>query len=198
MKKLLRLVVVLALVSVGGSVWLFQSVHYVLFELKDAVDKQDLARVEQHCDLDRVAASILDFGQATVEANAEATAGAAGASVMKNLGGLFRAVTDGQTKKALKDDIRAAVAEGRAKELLGPFDLQQGFTALEGIDTPADGVRRVRFAGKCEGGPATIEVDFIRKDGGKFGLPTWQCVGMDKEAAARLARTCVANARAKG
>lgn len=197
MKKLFRLVVVLVLLAGGAYVWFLQSVHYVLFQLKDGLEKPDVGLVEQHADLDRVAAGILDFAEATFEVAAEDRLGSFGAALTKATTSLARGVGGGQAKVGLKDDIRAAIAEGKAQELMKPFSPLDGFAVLSGVERLSDTVTQVRFNGTCEGGPVTVGVDFERTKDGPYGLPSWRLVGLNKAEAHRLAQGCYANAEAR-
>jgi hypothetical protein len=195
MKKLLALVLI---VGVGGAAaygWFLQSVHHVLIELKQGVETPNLAQVDPYVDYERVGSSLLDYSQARAELAAEEAAGGIGKGIMGGLANLFRSVGEERAKRNLKDDIRATIAEGKFREIAQEFSPADGLAALASIDTLEDGTKRVTFKGECEGGPATVPIDFVRTEGGRYGLGTYKCIGLSKVNAKALATTCHEHAK---
>ena len=197
MKKLLFLVLV---VGVGGAAaygWFLQSVHYVLVELKQGVETPNLAQVDPYVDYDKVSTGLLDYGQARAELAAEDAAGGVGKEIMGGLASLFRSVGGKRAQRNFKDDIRATIAEGKWKEIVEEFSPADGLDAISGITTLDDGTKRITFNGACEGGPVQVPLDFVRVEGGPYGLGTFKCVGLSEANAKALATACHTHAQNK-
>jgi hypothetical protein len=198
MKKLLTLLVLVGVLGGGGYVWFNQSIFKTLLELRDAVEKADVARVEERADLDKFAENAVDFGAALGEAAAKDATGDAGAALVKGLTDIFRGGVQAQLKPQIKDEMRATIAEGKFPEIIGPFKPREGYDALSDIVTLSPTKKRVLIVGTCEDEPAIAEIDFDRVPKGPFDLlGTWKAVGMEQSAVKRLAEVCYAGAKKK-
>ena len=196
MKKLLTLMVVIAAGTAAAYAWYLQSVHHVLIELKQGVEKPNLAQVDPYVDYERIGSSLLDYSQARVELAAEEAVGGVGKGVVGGLANLFRSVGEARAQRNMKDDIRQSIAQGKFREIAEEFSPAEGLTAIASIETLGDGTKRVTFKGECEGGPATFALDFERiEGGGAYQLGTYRCIGLSKKNAEALAAVCHSNAR---
>ena len=190
MKKLMRLLVVLALLVGGGGMWFKQSIYFVMITLKDALAQGDVATVEQYADLDGFARAAVDFAQEMGTLAARDAGGSLGAGLFKGLTEIFKKPVSDQMVPELKDEIRASIADGTAVEVLGPFIPDEGFSAIGSV-ARSPGKRRVVLSGTCNGETALVEVDFLRVPKGPFDLfGTWKAVGIDRPAIGRLAEAC--------
>lgn len=196
MKKLLTLLVVIAAGTTAAYGWYLQSVHHVLIELKQGVEKPNLAQVDPYVDYERIGSSLLDYSQARAELAAEEAVGGIGKGVVGGLANLFRSVGEARAQRNMKDDIRQSIAQGKFREIAEEFSPADGLTAIASIETLGNGSKRVTFKGECEGGPATFALDFERvENGGAYRLGTYRCIGLSKKSAQALAAVCHSNAR---
>jgi len=196
MKKFFTLVLLLGALGGAGYVWFEQSIFKTLLELRDAVEKADVARVEERADLDKFAENAVDFGAALGEVAAKDATGDAGAALVRGLTDIFRGGVQAQLKPQVKDEMRATIAEGKFPEVIGPFKPRQGYDALSDIVALSPTKKRVLIVGTCEGEPAIAELDFERVPKGPFDLMgTWRAVGMEPSAVKRLAEVCYVGAK---
>ncbi len=190
-KKLIRFVVLLAVLAAGGLLWFQQSIYYALMELRDGVAAADVERVERHADFERLAQTTLDYAQAVTEDGAKAAGGDLGAGLAKAMGDLLRAGIGKDVEKGMVDELRATIAEGKAFEMIGEFQPKEGVDGLGKIVDGPKGEKMVEIHGTCQGTDVTVVALFERAPKGPADLfGTWKAVGATRKSLDTLATKC--------
>lgn len=192
MKKLMTLVVILALLVGIGFGWFRQSVHFALLELGRGVRDGDIQRVERHLDVDAFAKVAVLFYTELGKAEAKSALGSGllgelAAGVAGALGG---AVAN-ETQREMAAQMRRAVVQGEVVTF-GPFVPESGFGAIGDVLDKPGGKRTVILVGRCYDEVANLNLVFERVPG-LFGVPmlgTWRATGVEQDSLAMLAGIC--------
>lgn len=198
MKKLLSLVVLVALAAGLGYGWFRQSVHYAILEIGRAGQAGDVATLEKHLDIRSFVDSIGAFTAEVAKAEAK---GIAGDNLLGELLGGVAGAVAGEAMEAAKPEIemkvRRRLAQGEGIEAFGPFVPYEGFEAVGLVRSEGPSKTVVMIAGTCHGEPASVNVIFERVPG-PFGIDmfgTWRATGIEKGTLLLLAETCKVGAR---
>lgn len=192
MKKLMTVIVVLAIVVAIAFGWFRQSVHFALLELGRGVREHDVTVVERHLDVDRFAQVI---GRFYVEVGKAEAKNAVGGGILGDLAaGVTGAIGDAVGKEAspeLAAKLRRAIVQGEV-ETFGPFVPEDSFAAIGDVLDEPDGKKVIVVVGRCYDEVVNVNVVFERVNG-LFGVPmlgTWKATDVEQDSLAMLAAKC--------
>lgn len=187
-----KIIVVLVLAAIGYGVWWgWQSPYFALQQIDQGLDERDPVRVERYVDLEALV-------KAAVEVSAAIAAeelGVGGQDLgSKILGSFMGAVAKGVGEAASVEgamELRRAIQGGRVSRSLGPFVVNEGWSALGGIQK-FDRSALVTVNGTCDANDASLRVMFEERDGAMFlGYPKkWVLIGVDKDSVKELGKAC--------
>jgi hypothetical protein len=191
-KKLLNLLVVLAVVAGLGYGWFHQSVHFALLELGRGVRDGDIQTVEKHLDIDAFAKVITRFYVEVGKAEAKnALGGGLLGDLAAGLAGAFGDAVGDEAQPEVAAKMRRALVQGEL-EAFGPFVPESGFSAIGDVLDKGAGKKTVVVVGRCYDTVVNVNVIFERVNG-PFGVPmlgTWKATGVEDASLAVLAATC--------
>jgi hypothetical protein len=196
MKTLVRVLVVVVVLAGVGAAWLRDSAWWSFIELHHGLQQRDVERVERVVALERFSASSTR-ALAAIAGDAAGGDGAdVGAAVVGALARLVGAGVGDLVKEGAAQALRDAIRDGSLARRIGPFVVDEGWSALGGVTTTPGGAL-VELAGTCDGAPARLAFVLQRYDDGILGGHPRRYVitGIDEDSARQLARTCAAAAR---
>ena len=192
MKKLVRLLVVLALLAAAGFGWFHQSVHYALLELGRGVREADVQVVERHLDIDAFAKVAAEFYKEVGKVEAKkALGGGLLGDLAAGVADVFGDAVAGEVQPEMAAKLRRAIVQGEV-QAFGPFVPVDGFKAIGDVIDRSGGRKSVILVGHCYDEVTSVNVTFERVNG-LFGVPmlgTWRAVGVEHDSLAILAGTC--------
>jgi hypothetical protein len=192
MKKLLTLLVILALAAGVGYGWFHQSVHFALLELGRGAREADVQTVEKHLDIDAFAKVVVQFYTEVGKAEAKnALGGGLLGDLASGLAGAIGGAVANEAQPEMAAKLRRAIAQGEVGAF-GPFVPGEGFAAIGGVHDKPGGKKVVIVVGRCYDEVTNINVVFERVPG-LFGVPmlgTWRATGVEHDSLAILAGAC--------
>lgn len=187
-----KLIVLVVLAGIGyGALWVWQSPYFALQQIDQGLDEKDPVRVERYVDLEALVKAAVDVTAAI----ATEELGVGGKDLGSSLiGSLVGVVAKGVGEAASVEgamELRRAIQQGNVSRAVGPFVVDEGWSALGGIQK-FDQSALVTLNGKCEGKDASLRVMFEERDGAiVLGYPKkWVLVGVDKESVKELGKMC--------
>jgi hypothetical protein len=190
MKTLGRLFLLILVIVAVGAGWLRSSPHWTLREIHQGLITRDAARIEQVVALERFAASAAAALGAAVgnEIGGRDPGGALLGTIAELVG---RGVGEAVAKDAARG-LRQAITEGSLTRRVGPLEVNEGFAAIGRVGATIDGAQ-VELLGTCDGSPASIVLEFERRDGPIAGYPrSFVLIGIEPGSAKQLAKQCAA------